>query len=374
MLYLALVFSAVLLAVAYRAARPAPEPVRWSRFVWCGLAVSFGPVCLGLFSRPAAFLFAALSVALLVWPLARRRVRSFLPLAAAAFFGAFGLATDYAFQRVAVNDALRERYAFESMADRVPEPAPADRIPASPQLAEFEKLVDDGSQWTHRSGELRQLHEETVSQFVNSFGFGVGRMGELFQPSEFWLRPPERDDPPAQPGPRPEWDPSAARPVSATAGLATHEMHAASVLDFANPAGFGYVRDRNRVAGFQPHGFSRIPKAADALAVRRVELVGLLKHPAPVVYVSDKLPAMGELRDAPTRPLDAFEAAGLAAARRGESLYAEQAGATVRAVGSVRSVRQCVGCHGGERGDLLGAFAYVLAAGRGGGAAAGPDR
>jgi mono/diheme cytochrome c family protein len=29
-------------------------------------------------------------------------------------------------------------------------------------------------------------------------------------------------------------------------------------------------------------------------------------------------------------------------------------------LGAVRSTRQCVACHGGDRGDLLGAFSYAL--------------
>jgi hypothetical protein len=29
-------------------------------------------------------------------------------------------------------------------------------------------------------------------------------------------------------------------------------------------------------------------------------------------------------------------------------------------LGLARSVKQCVACHGGARGDLLGAFSYVL--------------
>ncbi len=31
-------------------------------------------------------------------------------------------------------------------------------------------------------------------------------------------------------------------------------------------------------------------------------------------------------------------------------------------LGAVRSAKQCVKCHGGSRGDLLGAFSYTLRA------------
>lgn len=180
-------------------------------------------------------------------------------------------------------------------------------------------------------------------------------IGQLSEPA---LHPDPRDGPPTQPAASPaSWDAAAARPVSAAAGIGLPGLHADAVLDFVNPGGFGYVKDRRHVVGFQPHGFSKVP----APSVRRVELVGLLLHPGPVVYVSEKLPAMGELRAARTRALDLFEAKGLAAVRGGEDLVAEESGGVARAVGAIRSVRRCVGCHVGEWGDLLGAFSYTLA-------------
>ena len=60
-----------------------------------------------------------------------------------------------------------------------------------------------------------------------------------------------------------------------------------------NPEGFGYVKDRKHVAGFQSHGFTKVPEAADEWKVATVDLVGLLLHDKPVVYVSEKLPQIG---------------------------------------------------------------------------------
>lgn len=45
---------------------------------------------------------------------------------------------------------------------------------------------------------------------------------------------------------------------------------------------------------------------------------------------------------------------------QGEDLFASRDGDDLRMLGAVRSAKQCVACHGGERGDLLGAFSYVL--------------
>ena len=68
------------------------------------------------------------------------------------------------------------------------------------------------------------------------------------------------------------------------------------------------------------------------------------------------LPAMGELRAAPTRSLDKFESLGLTAVRHGDDLFISRDGETIRMIGAIRSTKQCVACHGGERGDLLGRF------------------
>ena len=73
-------------------------------------------------------------------------------------------------------------------------------------------------------------------------------------------------------------------------------MHDAGTLDFVNPVGFGFMKDRRHVAGFQSHAFSEVPDSTPRWCVERLDLIGLLLHPEPVAYVSDKLPAMDELR------------------------------------------------------------------------------
>jgi hypothetical protein len=137
-------------------------------------------------------------------------------------------------------------------------------------------------------------------------------------------------------------------------------MHQGSVLDFANPAGFGLMKEGRLVAGFQAHGLSRVPQPAERWAVARVDLVGLLLHDEPLAYASESLPRMDELREAPTRPLDGFETSALEKLRRGEDLVLAAAGGRARMLGALRSAGQCVRCHGGGRGDLLGAFSYML--------------
>jgi hypothetical protein len=261
-------------------------------------------------------------------------------------------------------DRLRQQYPIVSMADRVPAPTNTHRpLPtgAAGHLDRFEQAVQSEAGFTMRTYQLRLLHEHTTEAFVNSPGFGVMRM--MPGPTAESLKEhPERDPTPSQPGSPAGWAPG--EPFDEPSSADREELiglHAGGVLDFVNPRGWGYVKSRERVAGFLPHRFSKVPEAKVWL-VQRIELVGLLKHPAPVVYLSDWLPAMDELRDVPTRPLDEFESAGLEAVRRGEEGFAARREAVVRFVGGLRAAKQCVECHGGERGDLLGAFSYTLTA------------
>jgi hypothetical protein len=94
--------------------------------------------------------------------------------------------------------------------------------------------------------------------------------------------------------------------------------------------------------------------------IQSLELVSLLKHDEPVTYVSKHLPRMDELRDAPTRPLTSFERSALAALRKGHDLQVESTADRIHVLGSIRAIKQCSACHDGERGDLLGAFSYSL--------------
>jgi hypothetical protein len=108
-------------------------------------------------------------------------------------------------------------------------------------------------------------------------------------------------------------------------------------------------------------GFDRIaaedPK--EQWKLRKVYLVGLVKHPEPVVYLTDTVPDMKEPKDVPTRELDAFEKASLESLRGGENLRGEKRGKGMRALGPIYAGAACVKCHD-QKGQLLGAFTYTL--------------
>lgn len=348
---------AVLLAAKY-AARPAPERVRWGLFLTVGACAVMGPMC-GMVVLPVVFWLAVfLLAALVVWQFARQRVRRFWPLSLTAFLVAYLLASWSAYRDLVEERRLREQYPFASMAARVPEPPAESRLTnpdASAWLAEHESALRDSFNW--RSNQLRRLHARTTDAFVNSDGFGIARMSGRIRTDEL---KPERPEVPPQPGSPAHWphgEKFELSPAQAREQFAT--MHRHGLTDFVFDDGWGYRKSRDRVAGFLSHRFSAVPKT-ETWTVHRIELVGLLKHAEPKVYLSDKLPAMDDLRGAPTRAPDAFETAGLSAIRKGEEGFAAQRPDVVRYLGAIRSAKQCVECHGGNRGDLLGAFAYTL--------------
>jgi hypothetical protein len=271
-------------------------------------------------------------------------------------------------------EQLKAEYPMESLAGRLAyehrsrpgaNPATHDANRLDQFAIAIEKQAHQSDAYW-RAASLEQVHAGAVEQFVNSPGFGAVRM---LRPSPTQLHIanaldklnggadplspiPQRSRPYFSPDPEPG-DVTAAKPDFVS-------KHTDNAVAFLNPFDFGYVRDRSHVAGFRPHRFRQEPSAPARWQVERLELVGLLKHDEPVVYLSENLPRMDELRDAETRPLDTFEKEALAALRRGEDLMEQGGPDRMRMLGSLRAAKQCVRCHDVERGELLGAFSYRL--------------
>jgi hypothetical protein len=252
----------------------------------------------------------------------------------------------------------REQYPIESMAERMPEPKPSDGADDKQLQAIEDELPRQRLFSRDRDGSLRAIHEDRVRLFLRAAGFGAARMlaadpnPEHFEPILVPVIPQSE-----------VYNPdlvSLGDAAPADAREAFGQLHMNSLLDFVNADGFGYVKDRTAVAGFRPHGFSRTPAPVERRSVTRVDLIGLVKHDTPKVYLSESLPRMEYLSAARTREPDPFEAEGLKALRGGEDLFARGSDRDVRMIGAIRSVSQCVECHGGKRGDLLGAFTYRI--------------
>ncbi len=393
MLILVLIATAICvlyLTAGYAAVRSdIPAEVQASLIVaWCGLGL--------FFSRDYASSFFVVAIITLVTmtlvaKLIRLRVLTFFALAALVATGAIFW---HGASEVATWQGYDEKFPLESLSTRLAYERPPvvgtdDRATGNPIIQtasdapvnnhssvannELENLesIYRSQEWSDqvfaRRGALEHAHLSQVEKFINSPGFGAFRMA-----------PPNRsllDDSELQSYPAPIALDSQASDASAATETQQADLSAASAdrqkalqplnvqaqVDFANPLGYGYVQDLDHVAGFQPHGFRHAPVPPKGLRLVRVELVSLLKHREPMVYVSKDLPNMEQLEKAPVRSLDDFERRGLEKLLAGGNLEVEESPSQTRMLGSIRAVRQCVECHSVKRGDLLGAFSYVLA-------------
>lgn len=268
--------------------------------------------------------------------------------------------------------SLQQQFPYESVETWLPTKRYAGisgtKAPNEKSVAilesQLDECIDNHRSWMgERKDNLETLHENAVAAFLESPGFGVVRMRRMAV-SEAALQiglEEERTHP--QPVPRGSeamspGDPGL--PIAGTAQPFLVDFHQNSVLDFVYPEGFGYFKDRNHVAGFRPHQFRNVPGPAQSWRVETLELVGLVVHDEPAVYVSDLLPRMDVLRKAPVRPPNAFETLGLVDLAAGETLVVRMHGEKLRLLGAIRATKQCIACHDCERGDLLGAFSYVL--------------
>ena len=234
----------------------------------------------------------------------------------------------------------------------------------------------------HSLAALEATHNNFVAAFVRQEGFGVGRMIRL-PPSDEYIRMPEPPILALAPPPRisvsagSEQSSKPGTPVEV--GEVTRDWHTSSVVNFSNPDGFGYLVDRRSsetsagradgeggtitARGFETHAFQSIPEGSPwgrEWQLMRLELVSLLKHDPPAVYLSDSLPRMAELssEDVPTRPLDECESIALERLRKGEVIVVRQGRNRVRMLGSLLATRECIRCHNVTRGQMLGAFSY----------------
>lgn len=156
-----------------------------------------------------------------------------------------------------------------------------------------------------------------------------------------------------------------ATPIPGESSL--QHLHLHSIANFAPRNSFGGVNDQLEARGFDAHAFHISP--ADSIwpdsqvdwRLSRLELVSLLKHRPAAVYVSDHLPAMDELKDAPTRAVTPFESQAITRLVEGEDLVVERSGdREFTMVGAIRAITDCRDCHRVPTGGLLGAFSYKL--------------
>lgn len=295
---------------------------------------------------------------------------------------------------------IRKEFPLQSMADRLAYETKSRIVPvsfstgatspeAAPQLASVVEQTlqqaEAAGNFNMRATTLRQLHESAHAEFEMLAGFGRSRMPSLRsritrvslpEPRTMSLSdpPPHRgcDDRPPEykPTPTPDYSPepnSGPEGGSSPPFYALRKLHEQGTADFLNPQRFGYVQDREHVAGFVAHGFDDAPRIAAQTngdraewKIERLELVSLLKPTGPYVYVSEKLPRADAMQRADTRELDDFETRAMRQLRTDEDVVIEEVDEKLRMIGALRAGSHCIQCHSVQRGELIGAFTYEL--------------
>jgi hypothetical protein len=204
--------------------------------------------------------FQSLVTVVFVWAWSARQWRPvvFLLLSCGATLFVYRVLGYVAYQQTR---QLQQEFPVVSLEERLPR-TPAHHSHASGPPANFVRFEELESRVEReerrrnpfRMRALRRLHEDTFSIFVNRPGFGAMRMSDV----EPLLRAQRRQEIPiGQPGtPSPSaWLPdSLCSPPSTTKeDEALLSMNEESVVDFVNPLGFGFIKDRQHVTGFQEH-------------------------------------------------------------------------------------------------------------------------
>lgn len=371
--------SAVILALVYAASRE-----KYGAATVCGLAIAglaFSFLCISpVFFSPVLMLQCLLTlVAGLVCLAARAKPKVIFAASIGAAIASYAVGLWIGYDQLRDRNQLREQYPFESVSSRLAyetknrEATSSSSVPLNQAITQRLNDFENRNSFSHRRFMLEVLHERSRDSFVLSSGFGVGRMSRARK--ERIALPKTEPIPLPSPSYVPEYDPATDRSVPLAKDATSSDaqpaketllsMHDRGLQEFLDPDRMGYVKDREHIAGFESHAFQSIPQVDSSgnneqWQVTRLELVSLLKHDVPRVYVSENLPQMDELENAVTRPLDDFESSALEKLRRTEDLVVQISVNRIRMLGSLRAGKDCLECHSVQRGDLLGAFSYDL--------------
>jgi hypothetical protein len=190
------------------------------------------------------------------------------------------------------------------------------------------------------------LHSEAYERFIRQKGFGMSRMmPTLSVVKREWKKPDWTSEELA----KGQGDVKGAKDLSL--------LHMTNVNIFLD-SNTKTEKERNAV-------FKGQPKKEYLWEIKSLDLVGLIMHETPMVYISEKLPMMKDLAHRPTREMDVFEMEGLEELMAGKDMYIRAKDETIRVLGPVRASKACLKCHSDAKdGDMLGAFSYTLRLGQ----------
>lgn len=314
-----------------------------------------------------AFLLLAVAVTMAVGLRCRLRTSRRIVAGGVAAFLVIGLAVFFRLPRQ--QHPMAARFPMVSLASRLEyETRARVTLPQEPFASEVEAAMTEQDRrpdpWDERVTILWMFHSGAHRRFDETEGFGVTRMGEL-TPAKLVL-PKEPDPLPTEPPDTLRYEPLAG-PVDLPDLKRLQGAHMEARDSFLFPTAFGYVKDREHVAGFAAHAFRRplqprveSPRGAVVWNLTRLQLVSLLKHETPRVYESRELPSMEKLAAVPTRALTDFEQASLPQLVTERDVVVEDGPHRIHMLGSLRASKTCQQCHEVPTGTLLGAFSYVF--------------
>jgi hypothetical protein len=376
MLFISLIASLLCFSACHAALKKNRHQVGGAA-TWCMVVAFFGPMLLGTFSFPTLVYAGILLALLLAWANPTRSIRSFRWASLLALMLVYCFFSYQAYRELA---GYQEKFAVVDVQKQLPSQG-GQQQEEKPTLTASarEHLLAIEEKW-HENDEsfpearmrlaVHELHRNAFLSFTMSSSFGVSRM-----PTTYWyLSLFDRQ----QPSPREQSYPldMSTLSVGQVENLRDPSFRSfehwllRGILHFVPRHSLGYELEKQQFAGFQSHGQrdytqrpgkdEPYPYEHERLSVNRLDLVSLLLHEKPIVYVSDKLPNMAEVKGLPTRPLNSFELVGLAKLQAGETIFVKEYQGRTLVLGALRNAKQCQACHEGPRGKLLGAFSYDL--------------
>jgi hypothetical protein len=198
---------------------------------------------------------------------------------------------------------------------------------------------------------VRILHSEAYERFISQPGMGMSRMVPTISvmPRE-WKVPQWTSEELVKLKP----------PVNEAKDLGL--IHRLSLKNFGAS---NTKTDAERWEDYATDARNKELKKEYLWEIKSLDLVGLVMHETPVVYISEKIPEMKDLKNKPTRDMDVFESEGLEELASGKPLYMRSKDETIRVLGPIQAAKACLKCHGdAKEGDLLGAFSYTLRKGQ----------
>jgi hypothetical protein len=192
-----------------------------------------------------------------------------------------------------------------------------------------------------------RLHSEAYDRFIHQKGLGMSRMvPTLSVVKREWKKP--------------DWtSEELAKGQGDIKGVKDLSLIHLSSVNFFIDASTKSEAARNDV--FLNNALNAKDRKEFLWEIKSLDLVGLVVHETPTVYVSEKLPNMKDLAKRPTRDMDVFEMEGLEELMAGKDLYVRGKNDTIRVLGPVRASKACLKCHSDAKdGDMLGAFSYTL--------------